>query len=164
MNLDKKGKAVADKICDLFKIGDGGKQFIWEFFKYCIVGGLAFLADAGSMIFVREVVFSGVRTDFNYYLATAIAFMVGITVNYLLSRLFVFTTEKQKEQSRSIKSFIIYNAVGIIGFFLTMFGMWAGKMIVGDTGFWYVLVKCIVAGLVLIWNYAGRKIFIYKED
>ena len=71
------------------------------------------------------------------------------------------TTDEEK--SKSIKAFLIYAAVGIVGFGLTELGMWLGVKIVGSAGLWYVLVKCFVAGVVLIWNYVGRKVFVYRE-
>ena len=52
--------------------------------------------------------------------------------------------------------------MGAVGFGLTELGMWAGVKIVGSDGLWYVLVKCFVAGVVMIWNYVGRKIFVYR--
>ena len=139
------------------------KKVIFEFLRYCIVGGIAFLADTGVMVALKEIFFQKSCNEWQMALCVAFGFVAGLLVNYILSSLFVFIGKEQKEKSKSIKAFLIYAAVGIVGFGLTELGMWLGVKIVGSTGLWYVLVKCFVAGVVLIWNYVGRKIFVYRE-
>lgn len=139
------------------------KQILREFMRYTIVGGLSFLVDLGMIVLFRELVFRS-TSEAVLAVCTAIGFVCGLAANYLLSMVFVFTTETQQKKTRTVKAAVIYAAVGIIGFLLTEIGMYIGVLIAGSEGFWYVLVRCIVAGVVLVWNYAGRKIFVYKGD
>ena len=37
-----------------------------------------------------------------------------------------------------------------------------GTRFIGKEGIWYLLMTAVVKGIVLIWNYLGRKIFVYK--
>ena len=53
--------------------------------------------------------------------------------------------------------------LGIIGLGLTQLLTILGTFIISDSGFLYLVLTCFVKGVVLIWNYVGRKIFVYKE-
>lgn len=140
---------------------DNKKQTLLEFARYVVVGGISFVADTGLMTLCKELFFKQNCTDGQLALCVALGFVAGLLTNYLLSNLFVFRTAEQQQQGRNLKAFLIYAAVGVVGFALTELGMWVGVSIVGPDGLWYVLVKCFVAGVVLVWNYVGRKIFVY---
>lgn len=137
------------------------KQLVFEFLRYAVVGGVAFLVDAGVMAATKEWFFKENCTSLQMALCVAFGFVAGLVANYALSSWFVFRSEEQKQDGRNLRAFLIYALVGVIGFCLTELGMYAGVAIVGSDGLWYVLVKCFVAGIVLIWNYIGRKIFVY---
>ncbi len=139
------------------------KQLITEFLRYAVVGGVSFLADAGTMTLAKEWLFHQ-EDGFGIGLALCVAlgFVVGLCVNYLLSCLFVFRSESQRALGRGLVPFLLYTAVGIVGFLLTELGMYIGVSLIGSEGFRYAFVKCGVAGVVLVWNYVGRKIFVYK--
>lgn len=59
-------------------------------------------------------------------------------------------------------SFFIYVAVGVVGFGITELLTLLGTRFIGDHGLWYLLLSCVVKGIVLIWNYIGRKLFVYR--
>lgn len=143
---------------------DKQKSVIFEFMRYVVVGGVAFLADAGTMALVKELFFKENCTAWEMALCVAAGFVVGLAVNYLLSNLFVFRKAEQRQKGQTLGAFLIYAAVGLIGFGITELLMWLGVMLVGADGLWYLLIKCAVAGIVLIWNYIGRKIFVYKGE
>ena len=90
------------------------------------------------------------------YLATAFGFIIGLVVNYLLSLLFVF--KKNTEKGKHWKAFFLFAVIGMIGLVLTELGMWLGVEILAIH---YLFVKVIVTLLVLLWNYLGRKFFIF---
>ena len=138
------------------------KNIIFEFIRYAGVGGVSFVADTLSMMAIKEIFFRENCTAPQMALCVAVGFVVGLISNYILSNVFVFRSEEQKQSGRSLRAFVIYFAVGLTGFGLTELGMWLGVKIVGSDGLWYLLVKCFVAGVVLIWNYVGRKIFVYR--
>ena len=74
----------------------------------------------------------------------------------------MFRTEEQKKKSRTARAVMIYLAVGVIGFGLTEVFTLLGTRLIGGNRLWYPVLTCVVKGLVLIWNYAGRKIFVYS--
>ncbi|MDI9469457.1 MAG: GtrA family protein [Bacillota bacterium] len=137
---------------------------IREFLRYTVVGGISFLVDLGVIYLVREHVFGGARNDaVRLGISVALGFLAGLLVNYLLSQLFVFTAPGQQERGRSVSAFARYAIIGIIGLGLTELLMLIGVRLVGDHGLRYLIVKAFVAGIVLIWNYAGRRLWIYQE-
>lgn len=141
-----------------------------EFLRYCVVGGLAFVVDAGVLWLFYNIVFLHIDAtifggiDLRNTLATACGFVAGLIANYILSILFVFNNDKQKSKN-SLKAFLIYAIVGIIGLGLTEVGMNLGKAVL-DSSYdrFILLVKMVVAGVVLVWNYVGRKVFVYKGE
>lgn len=154
------------------------KVLVYEFLRYGVVGGIAFLADFGSLYLAKEYIFTNQLT-YGIYLATALGFVVGLIVNYSLSLKFVFIQAKDQGKGRDLKSFVIFAIIGIIGLALTELGMYLGcdlfkshldnllTLIGNNLGcdlvkFGYLLVKCVVTAIVLLWNYVGRKIIIFR--
>ncbi len=133
-----------------------------EFIKYAFVGGFSALVDMAVLYCFTEFVFESQKTGLALTVSVAAGFFVGLAVNYFLSLVFVFTSAEQKRKGRKLSSFLIYAAVGIIGLGLTEGLMHLGMLFVSREGFWYLLLNCFVKGVVLIWNYIGRKIFVYK--
>lgn len=141
-----------------------------EFLRYCVVGGIAFLVDAGVLALFYYLILEHVdalifgNVDLRNTLATAFGFIAGLAANYILSIIFVFNNEKQKSKNNA-KAFVIYAVVGVIGLVLTEIGMNLGKAILDSSYDRFLpLVKVVVAGIVLIWNYIGRKVFVYKGE
>lgn len=143
---------------------DKQKNVMLEFIRYVMVGGVSFVADAGAMTLVKELCFRENCTAWQMALCVAVGFVVGLATNYLLSNWWVFRSAEQRQKGRSFAAFLIYAAVGLVGFGITELLMWLGVMLVGSDGLWYLAIKCGVAGVVLIWNYIGRKIFVYKGE
>lgn len=128
----------------------------YEFARYLVVGGVAFIADFVTLWLLREYTFP--KTNAGVYYAAAGGFCIGLIVNYLLSLWFVFTQPHHKGKGRSIGAFCIFGVIGLIGLALTELGMWAGLKFHID----YRLAKIIITGIVLVWNYLARKIIIFK--
>lgn len=131
-----------------------------EFLRYVLVGGIAFLADAGTLYLSKEFVFNG-GSDFDLFFSTASGFVVGLIVNYLLSVIFVFRHKDNKSDGKSVSSFIIFTVIGLIGLGLTELGMYTFVYVLGV---YYIVSKIFVAGVVLVWNYVGRKIFVFGRE
>lgn len=142
----------------------GPVLLIREFLRYAVVGGISFLVDLGVIYLIREQVFGGARDDSpGLAVSVALGFFAGLLVNYVLSQLFVFTAPGQQERGRSFSAFARYAIIGLIGLGLTELLMLIGVRLAGDHGLRYLIVKVFVAGIVLIWNYLGRRLWIYQE-
>ena len=127
-----------------------------EFMRYAVVGGIAFLADFGTLVLSQELFFS--QMQYGVYVATVLGFVAGLAVNYFLSLRFVFTAPEDKGKGRSFGAFAVFGAVGLLGLVWTECGMWIGVEILRWN---YMIVKFFVTGAVLAWNYLGRKILIF---
>jgi putative flippase GtrA len=128
------------------------------------VGGISALVDMGVLYIMTEFAFDGKKDGIALTLSVAAGFVFGLIVNYLLSQLFVFTSKEQREKGKKASAFFIYAVVGLIGFVLTELLMHIGMLFVSHEGLWYILLNCFVKGVVLIWNYVGRKIFVYRGE
>lgn len=131
---------------------------IKEFLRYVVVGGISFLADFGTLTLFEEVFLTG-GEKWQIFISTAAGFIVGLAVNYILSLVFVFRAEDNKNSGKSVGAFLIFALVGIIGLGITEGLMHLG---VNVLHFHYMLTKIVAAGIVLVWNYLGRKILIFK--
>ena len=135
------------------------KGIILEFIKYCFVGGLAFIADIGTIFVFKEYILSSLPSGL--YLSVIIGFIVGLTVNYILSVIFVFKGAKNAVKGKQIIFFIQFAIIGIIGLLLTEFIMFFGVEFLKIN---YLIVKVFAAALVLIWNYGARKYLIVRKE
>ena len=130
-----------------------------EFLRYCVVGGVAFLADFGTLVATQEL-FLG-NYFWGVYVSTVLGFCVGLAVNYVLSLLFVFTQKKDRNKGRSVGAFLVFGIIGLLGLFWTELGMWLGIEFLKWN---YMIVKVLVTGAVLVWNYLGRKLLIFNAN
>ena len=137
------------------------KKLLFEFLRYAVVGGISALVDMGVLWLVTEFVFDGINTGWRLAISVAAGFVVGLAVNYILSNIFVFISKEQQSQGKNVKAFIIYLVVGLSGFGLTELMMLLGMLFVSKAGVWYLVLNVFVKGVVLVWNYVGRKIFVY---
>ncbi len=139
------------------------KKTLFELLRYLVVGAIAALVDLGVLALFTEIIFKSDKGPLALTISTAAGFICGLVANYLLSMLFVFVNAEQKEKNKQkAKTFIIFALVGIIGLILTEVLMHLGMLVFPDEGYWYLLLSCFVKGVVMLWNYFGRKIFVYK--
>lgn len=123
---------------------------ILQFFRYVFVGGVAFVVDGGSLFLIELM---GVH----YLVATAFAFILGLVANFVLSKLLVFQGN-ESNRSNGIE-FFVYGIIGVIGL-----GITEGIMYVctEELKLYFMLSKIIAAAIVLVWNFAARKIVLYR--
>lgn len=133
------------------------KLIVFEFARYLAVGGAAFLVDFGVLVLFNSVLPE--LYGYRLYVSTALGFIAGLIFNYIFSLLFVFKSAKNSNVGRSAAAFIVFALVGLVGLGLTELGMYLGA---GLLKLHYMAVKICVTGIVLLWNYLGRKILIFK--
>ncbi len=150
------------------------KQLVGEIFRFLLVGGTATLVDYFVFWLFDGVLFPlFLGKTVALILATALGFCVGLLVNWLLSVKFVFRQVQDKEEASSQKSFWIFTLIGVIGLALTELGILFlvavlpefslfGRVALAGTTWAKWLAKAIMTCIVLVWNYLGRKIFVFK--
>ncbi|MCM1329088.1 MAG: GtrA family protein [Ruminococcus sp.] len=122
-----------------------------QLFRYCFVGGAAFVADWLTVIILTETVM-------HYLMATAVAFFVGLAVNFALSKLLVFKSDSGKVGK--LGEFLVYAVIGAVGLGLTELLMF---VFTDALDLHYAVSKIIAAAIVLIWNFFARKVILYKK-
>ena len=139
------------------------KENLMEFLRYVLIGGISALVDMGVNYLCLYHIFHATKDDkLPVALSVTFGFIVGLIVNYVLSNIFVFRKEEQKEKGKTLSAFLIYAGVGIVGYFLTVGLTLLGTRFIGEEGIWYLLMTAVVKGIVLVWNYLGRKILVYR--
>lgn len=149
-------------------------ELFWEIFRFLLVGGIATLADYFVFWIFDAWIFPESWGTVALVLSTALGFCVGLMVNWVLSVRFVFRDTEEKVSVRSKKPFLTFALIGLIGLLITELGVvllvWAlpSFTLFGQTAFlgtdlkkWFA--KAIMTCLVLVWNYLGRKIFIFRS-
>lgn len=131
---------------------------IKELFRYAIVGGIAFLVDFGVLCLFRESIFP--PTQLGLYGATAMGFISGLAVNYILSLWFVFLSAKGTKKGRTVRDVLLFVIIGVIGLGLSEAGMYIGAVLLS---LHYMPVKIVVAAVVLLWNYFARRVLIFDK-
>lgn len=146
------------------RLSGKNKALIIEFLRYAVVGGASAVVDMAVNYFSLFYLFGGTKDDRGLVaLSVALGFTVGLTANFILSNVFVFKSEEQRKKGKTARGFLIYAAVGIVGFIITELMTLLGTLVIGEGGFWYLVLTVGVKGVVLVWNYVGRKIFVYRE-
>ena len=130
-----------------------------EFLRYVLVGGLAFVADVGTLIFCREKLFPGLRCG--VYLSVLLAFFAGHVVNYVGSLCFVFRDPEERRNGLTWRAFWLFAIVGASGVGATELGMWIGYGLLHMN---YILAKMLVAAVVFVWNFVGRKLVVRNRN
>ena len=157
------------------KIKQTKKELFWEIFRFLLVGGLATVADYLVATLFNAVLFPEalVGKTWSLIISTAAGFFTGLIINWSLSLVFVFKAIRNKKEASSKKSFLIYLLICAIGFVISLLGMQLVQIIpsfplfgvstfLGSTWSWWMM-KCVMTLIVLVWNYIGRKLFVFKS-
>lgn len=121
-----------------------------QFARYLVVGGLAFVVDFGSLYLLTEFV------GLHYLVSAAVAFLLGLATNYLLSRIWVFDRRTIKNSAMEFAVFAVIGAVGL-GFNEGIIWFVREKIHLH-----YLVAKTISAGIVLMWNFGARRSLLFS--
>ena len=122
-----------------------------QLFRYGIVGGIAFVVDYGTLLFLTEV------CHVHYLLSAGIAFVLGLVCNYVLSTRFVFGESRLKSQWAEFTAFLIIGAVGLV---LNEIILYVCQDLIGIH---YMLGKIISTVIVFFWNFLARRFLLFKS-
>ena len=120
-----------------------------QFFRSTFVGAISTLADMGLLY---------ILTDFahiHYLISTALGFILGTIINYILSIFWVFKDKKLKNKTAE---FIIFSVIGAIGLLLNELFMW---LFTDIAGLYYLISKIISTIIVFLFNFLTRKKFLF---
>lgn len=136
------------KIDKLLKEKTGNKLI--QLFRYCITGGTAAIVDFSSLYILTELV------NIHYLISAIIAFILGLTTNYILSIFWVFN--KRRLKSRFLE-FVIFSIIGIVGLGLNELIIWYFTEYIH---FHYMMSKMLSTVVVVSWNFYGKKNILFS--
>ena len=121
-----------------------------QFARYVFVGGLAFVLDICTLYVLTS------KAGVHYLISAALAFLLGLTANYMLSRAWVFP--RRVLQNATVE-FAIFAAIGVVGLGLNELGMWLLSSVVG---LYYLYSKIVTTAVVFFWNFTARKLSLFR--
>lgn len=127
-------------------------KLIKQVARFGVVGIVCFGIDYSILILLTEA------GGLDYLLSSGISFSASVVVNYLLSIRFVFQSKKGGNKAKEFITFVVLSVMGLL---LTEALMWAG---VEMLKLHYMLAKVIVTGIVMVYNFVTRKIFLEEIE
>ncbi len=121
-----------------------------QLFRYTFVGGVAFIADFGSLYLLTDL------AGLYYLFSAALAFLIGLIINYVLSILWVFKSRSVKNKSIE---FMIFAIIGVVGLGMNEIIIWFSTERIN---IYYLHSKLISTAIVYFWNFLARKYILYK--
>ena len=137
-------------IRSLFKEHTGN---LWiQLMRYGISGFSATIVDFLILTILTEVFGEDLLLVW-----TAIAFLAGLLVTYILSTHWVFDSRHFK--SKTVEA-LIFLGIGLVGLGLTELLMW---ILADALGLFYLLAKLIASMLVFLWNFNAKKFILFRK-
>ena len=128
-----------------------------QFFRYCFVGGIATVVEGGALWLIQHFVFRE-QDGLYVYISQGIAFVLGLLANFVLSKLFVF--QEKSAKTNALGEFLTYAVIGVVGLGIKELLLWIFNV---QVGIHYMLVWVVSTIIVLIWNYAARRVILYRK-
>jgi putative flippase GtrA len=122
-----------------------------QLFRYAFVGGMAFIADFGLLYVLTEY------AHFHYLLSATFAFIVGVVLNYLLSKKWVFSSNTTIKKQWI--EFAVFSLIGIVGLALNNLFLW---MFTDYCSIHYMFSKALTTVIVFFWNFLARKFVLFN--
>ncbi len=121
-----------------------------QFLRYTIVGGVAFVVDFAFLyLFTNNLKI--------YYLVSAgISFILGLVVNYFLSKTWVFN---RASLNNRLLEFGVFALIGVVGLVINELFIW---VFTDKIHIYYLLSKILATIFVFLWNFFARKFILYK--
>ena len=128
------------------------KHLFAQLVKFGIVGVLATLIEWGIFYILTNII------HIHYGVSTAIAFLISTVFNYYLSVKYVFDVDKEKSKKRNFIIFVIFSIIGLGLNELILY------ICIEKIHLYNMIGKIIATGIVMIFNFITRKIFLEKNN
>lgn len=128
------------------------RRFLRQFVQYALVGGVAFVFDFVALFLLTE------RVGLHYLVSASIAFLLGLTTNYLLCIFWIFDYRALKNLAHE---FAIFSLIGLAGLLLN------GSLIFLLTeflGLHYLVARAQAAVLILLFNFSLKRFLLFSES
>lgn len=142
--------SLKNSLSKLFK--QDSDNFWVQLLRYSLSGTSATIVD-----FLLLTILTEVFGEHLLLVWTAIAFISGVLVTYLLSTNWVFDAHRFKHRSTEIVIFIF---IALVGLTLTELLMW---LFAHKIDIHYLLSKLIASIIVFVWNFTAKKYILFHE-
>ena len=121
-----------------------------KIFRYFFVGGVSAVIDISLF-----TIFAG-YFKFPWAVVSIITFIIATLTNYFLSIRFVFKSGSRYKKHHEILGVLIVSTLALLlnQMFLYLF--------IEKMNIHLVISKCLTTGMLFLWNYFGRKRFIFS--
>ncbi len=127
------------------------KKLIAQVMKFVLVGGMSFVLD-----FIIYYVLTNFFSVY-YLVAGFFSFSLSLIFNYLMSMKFVF---KSKDNLKKTHEFMIFVTLSVMGLGINLLSLF---ILVDQFKMNDLIAKVFVAGIVMVFNFITRKIFIEQK-
>ena len=127
------------------------ENVLLQLFRYGFVGGAAFVVDYATLFVLTNNV--GVQ----YLWSAAIAFVLGLVANYLLSISWVF---RNRGSLSRWQEFLFFAVIGVVGLGFNELVMYACTDLMHIH---YMVSKLISTAIVFFWNFFARKYLLFTK-
>lgn len=127
------------------------KKLIAQIMKFVLVGGLSFVFD-----FIIYYILTNFFSVY-YLIAGFFSFSLSVIFNYLMSMKYVF---KSKDDLKKSHEFVIFVTLSVLGLGLNLLSLY---VLVDLFKMNDLIAKVFVAGIVMIFNFVTRKIFLEQK-
>ena len=140
-------------------------NLFWEIFRFGIVGLVAAVFDFLTVFAFRFGVFGSGTDWYVTLISTTCGFIVGVTINYLMSTYMVYKASKSNlaKTAKGVIFFVVLSAIGLgigIGLEYLLYDFFFLNLGIGI--FIYPVVFVVRTLVVMVYNYLSRKLLIYK--
>ena len=134
-----------------------------EVIRFALTGGICFLVELAILILLKG------RFGVDTLIATPVAFLISVILNYLLCVVWVFRGAKNHGAGAKA-GFLVTSLIGLglnevlMLLFRLILGEDAVLLTIGSrTINMYVLNKCLATLIVMIWNYFSKRAVLYRK-
>jgi len=120
-----------------------------QLYRYALVSSVALAVDVGLLYLLTE------KVGLNYLVSASLAFLCGLTVNYLLSLGFVFSASRLNRR----REFLLFSLIGLLGLVLNDLIIYLLVMV----QVWYMTAKLAAAVAVFFFNFFLRRL-LYQNN
>ena len=134
------------------------------------MGVICFFIDFGIYTILNYIFritgFAG-QCSWYYLISQFISFIISMVTNYILSFKYVF---KRRDDMSKQKEFMIFFVLSVIGLIINEIVLYLGMDVVYESWVWLhqrmgtglaeTLFKCFATGVVMVYNFISRKVFL----
>lgn len=140
-------------------IGDTENTII-QFFRYCFVGGMATFVDWGTSSILFYLIFQN-QNSTSAIISNIISFILGLIVNYTLSKFWIF---KLSKVNSNVIEFLGFTCIGLVGLILTIIVTKLFALLMSDfTNIYQITGKIVSTAMAFFWNFFARKYLLFKK-